>query len=253
MNSLSMSQTGTASELTNPISLSEQQSSSFGRILIIEDDRAIQKALQRLFQSERYEVDLARDGTAGLELLRNSPPDVLILDLRLPGKPGEEVCREIKQSFPNLPLIVLSGKAEEVDKIFLLEIGADDYVTKPFSPKELFARVRAAMRRSTQKNYGDLFRFDEVIVSFSKMEVTRLGQPVTFTAQEFKTLRFMLENAGRLLSRDELLNKVWGYQHYPTTRTVDNHILKLRQKLERDPSSPVHFLTLHGAGYKFVP
>ena len=252
MNTLSTFTTGAASALALPISLSEQQSRSLGRILIIEDDLAIQKALKRLFESEGYEVDLAQDGTAGLELLPNSP-NVLILDLRLPGKPGEEVCREIKQSVPNLPLIVLSGKAEEADKVFLLEIGADDYVTKPFSPKELFARVRAVMRRSRLKTSSDLFRFDDVIVSFSKMEVTRLGEPVTFTALEFKTLKFMLENAERVLSRDELLNKVWGYHNYPTTRTVDNHILKLRQKLERDPSSPVHFLTLHGAGYKFVP
>jgi DNA-binding response OmpR family regulator len=140
-----------------------------------------------------------------------------------------------------------------VDKVLLLEIGADDYVTKPFSPRELFARVRAAMRRSRRTNSGDLFLFDDVIVSFSKMEVARNGASVAFTAQEFKTLKFLLQNAERVVSREELLTKVWGYQNYPTTRTVDNHILKLRQKLERVPSSPVHFLTVHSAGYKFAP
>ena len=247
-------QTGIPSGPTIPISPRlAPRLTSLGRILIIEDDRAIQKALKRLFESEGYDVDLARDGTAGLESLRNAPPTVLILDLRLPGKPGEEVCREIKQLAPNLPLIVLSGKSDEVDKIFLLEIGADDYVTKPFSPRELLARARAAIRRYTRTTSDDLFFFDDVVVSFSKMEVTRNGKPLTFTAQEFKTLRFMLQNAERILSRDELLNKVWGYQNYPTTRTVDNHILRLRQKLEREPSSPLHFLTVHSAGYKFVP
>jgi DNA-binding response OmpR family regulator len=140
-----------------------------------------------------------------------------------------------------------------VDKVLLLEGGADDYVTKPFSPRELLARVRAAMRRSRPTDSADLFLFDDVTVSFSKMEVTRNGESVAFTAQEFKTLMFMLQNAERVLSREELLSKVWGYQNYPTTRTVDNHILKLRQKLEKEPSSPAHFLTVHSTGYKFAP
>jgi two-component system, OmpR family, alkaline phosphatase synthesis response regulator PhoP len=223
------------------------------RILIIEDDSAVRRALKRLFEAEGYDVDLAGDGPAGLELFRKVPPSVLVLDLRLPGRSGEEVCREIKQLAPNVPLIVLSGKSDVVDKVVLLEIGADDYVTKPFSPRELLARVRAAMRRSRRTDSGDLFLFDDVTVSFSKMEVARDGEFVAFTAQEFKTLKFMLQNAERVVSREELLTKVWGYQNYPTTRTVDNHILKLRQKLERKPSSPVHFLTVHSAGYKFAP
>ena len=222
--------------------------------MIIEDDSAVRRALKRLFETEGYDVDLAGDGTAGLELFRKVPPSVLVLDLRLPGRSGEEVCREIKQLAPNVLLIVLSGKSDVVDKVVLLEIGADDYVTKPFSPRELLARVRAAIRRSKPTDLGDLFLlFDDVTVSFSKMEVARHGEFVPFTAQEFKTLKFMLQNAERVVSREELLTKVWGYQNYPTTRTVDNHILKLRQKLEREPSSPVHFLTVHSAGYKFAP
>ncbi len=223
------------------------------RILVIEDDSAVRRALKRLFEAEGYGVDLAPNGTLGLQLFRKTPPSALVLDLRLPGMSGQEVCRQITQAAPGLPIIVLSAKSDVLDKVLLLEIGAYDYVTKPFSPRELLARVRAALRRSTRVNVGDAFVFDDVSVSFSKMEVTRGGQPVSLTAQEFKTLKFMIQNAERVISREELLSEVWGYQNYPYTRTVDNHILKLRHKLERDPAYPVHFRTVHSAGYKFVP
>jgi two-component system, OmpR family, alkaline phosphatase synthesis response regulator PhoP len=206
LNTSSILQRRTTSEPAISNSPALEQVSSMERILIIEDDSAIQRALKRLFESEGYYVDAARDGTAGLELFRNALPSVLVLDLRLPGRSGEEVCREIKQLAPDLPLIVLSGKSDVVDKVLLLEIGADDYVTKPFSPRELLARVRAAMRRSRRTNPGDLFLFDDVTVSLSKMEVTRNGESVGFTAQEFKTLKFMLQNAERVVSREELLN-----------------------------------------------
>src|SRR5438552_2919494 len=215
------------------------------KILVVEDDLAVQKALRRLFESEDYAVELTPDGKTGLEAFRSSPPSAVVLDLRLPGLPGHDLCREIKKKAPSLPVIVLSAKADVADKVLLLEIGADDYVTKPFSPRELLARVRAAIRRLKRTDSEDFFLFDDVTVSFSKMEVARHGEFVPFTAQEFKTLKFMLQNAERVVSREELLTKVWGYQNYPTTRTVDNHILKLRQKLEREPSSPVHFLTVH--------
>jgi len=222
------------------------------KILVVEDDRAVQKALKRLFESEGYTVDATNDGTAGLGAFRADPPSAVVLDLRLPGTPGMEVCREIKNQAPSLPVIVLSAAADVVDKVLLLELGADDYVTKPFSPKELLARVRAAMRRSVRQPPSEAFRFDDVSVDFTKMELTRDGQPVSLTAQEFKILKFFLQNPDRVISREQLLNEVWGYQNYPSTRTVDNHILRLRQKLEKDPAYPVHFRTVHGAGYKFV-
>lgn len=223
------------------------------RILVVEDDRAVQKALKRLFESEGYSVESALDGEAGISAFRTSPPTAVVLDLRLPKVSGRDVCREIKDRAPALPVIVLSAASDVADKVLLLELGADDYVTKPFSPRELLARVRAAVRRSTRRSSGAAQGFGDVSVDFAKMEVIRSGQPVTMTAQEFKVLKFLLENAERVVSREELLNEVWGYQNYPSTRTVDNHILKLRQKLEKDPAQPVHFRTLHGSGYKFVP
>jgi DNA-binding response OmpR family regulator len=223
------------------------------RILVVEDDRAVHRALKRLFEPEGYAVDAAFDGQSGLETFRTAQPSAVVLDLRLPGMPGRDVCREIKQTAPAVPVIVLSAASDVMDKVLLLELGADDYVTKPFSPKELLARVRAAVRRSVRPTVSDTYSFDGVLVDFSKMQVMRDNQEITLTPQEFKIVKFMAQNPNRVISREELLNDVWGYQNYPTTRTVDNHILKLRQKLEADPANPVHFRTVHGVGYKFVP
>jgi DNA-binding response OmpR family regulator len=223
------------------------------RILVVEDDRAVQKALKRLFEAEGFAVEVSADGKSALAAYRATTPAAVVLDLRLPAMPGRDVCQEIKHQSPNLPVIVLSAASDVSDKVLLLELGADDYVTKPFSPRELLARVRAALRRTTRAGTSDVIGFDGISADFTKMEVTRDGLPVTLTAQEFKTLKFMAQNAERVISREELLNEVWGYQNYPSTRTVDNHILKLRQKLEKDPGNPVHFRTVHGVGYKFVP
>ncbi len=223
------------------------------RILVVEDDRAVQKALKRLFEAEGFTVEISADGKAALEAYRAATPAAVVLDLRLPAMSGRDVCREIKQQAPALPVIVLSAASDVSDKVLLLELGADDYVTKPFSPRELLARVRAALRRTSRSATSDVNAFDGISVDFIRMEVTRDGQAIALTAQEFKTLKFMMQNAERVISRDELLNEVWGYQNYPSTRTVDNHILKLRQKLEKDPANPVHFRTVHGMGYKFVP
>ncbi len=223
------------------------------KMLIVEDDQAVQRALKRLFETENYTVEIKSDGNSAIEAFRASPPAAVVLDLRLPGLPGNDICREFKKTAPSVPVIVLSAKTAVADKVLLLEIGADDYVTKPFSPRELLARVRAAVRRNTQTDPSELFAFDDVTVDFAKMELTRGDKPVTVTAQEFKLLKYFARNPERVISRSELLDSVWGYENYPSTRTVDNHVWKLRLKLEREPSNPGHFLTVHGAGYKFVP
>ncbi|OLE11571.1 MAG: DNA-binding response regulator [Acidobacteria bacterium 13_1_20CM_4_56_7] len=221
-------------------------------MLVVEDDHAVQKALRRLFEAEGYAVQIASDGNAAVESFRTGTPSAVVLDLRLPGLSGREVCREFKQSSPAVPIIVLSATSDVSDKVLLLELGADDYVTKPFSPRELLARVRAALRRTVRPAATQKFSFADIFVDFTKMEVIREGKALALTAQEFKTLKFMVQNPERVITRDELLNEVWGYHNYPSTRTVDNHILKLRQKLEKDPANPVHFRTIHGVGYKFV-
>src|SRR5438874_4927848 len=222
-------------------------------ILVVEDDRRIQKSLARLFESEGYRVEIAKDGVSGLTSFRASNPAAVVLDLKLPGVSGRDICREIKHTQPGLPVVILSAVANVADKVLLLEIGADDYVTKPFSPRELLARVQASMRRASRlAAVPETFSFDDISVNFTKMELTQAGKPIALTAQEFKVLKFFIQNHDRVISREELLNEVWGYQSYPSTRTVDNHILRLRQKLENDPSHPLHFKTVHGAGYKFV-
>ncbi len=222
------------------------------KILVVEDDPAVQRALRRLFEAEEFVVEAVADGKTALEAFRIGAPSAVILDLRLPEISGNEVCREIKKKAPTLPVIVLSAKTDVTDKVLLLELGADDYVTKPFSPRELLARVQAALRRTSRIGFGDVFTFGNISVDFAKMEIVRKGQAVSMTAHEFKLLKFLTQNAGRVIPRSELLNEVWGYQHYPSTRTVDNHIWKLRLKLEDAPDNPVHFLTVHGAGYKFL-
>jgi DNA-binding response OmpR family regulator len=226
------------------------------RILIVEDDHRVRKALRRLFEPEGYEVQEREDGDAGIEAARTSPPAAVVLDLRLPGLSGRDVCRELKSSLPNVPVIILSATTDVIDKVSLLELGADDYVTKPFSPRELLARVRRAIRRTAapaSQVRADTFQFGDATIDFARMHLSRAGQPIAATAQEFKILKFLVLNPERVISREELLNAVWGYQNYPTTRTVDTHMLKLRQKLEVDPADPRHIVTVHGVGYKFVP
>jgi DNA-binding response OmpR family regulator len=223
------------------------------KILIIEDDAAVQRALRRTFESAGFDVSVASDGAIAMEIFRTTLPQLVILDLRLPGKSGQDLCREIKHECSSVPILVLSAASDVMDKVLLLELGADDYVTKPFSPRELLARVRAAVRRLNQASHKvEAFTFDDVEVNFLRMELHRAGQLVPLTPQEFKMLRFFLNNQERVISRTELLNKVWGYHNYPTTRTVDTHILHLRQKLEQNPTDPVHFRTVHSTGYKFV-
>jgi DNA-binding response OmpR family regulator len=204
-------------------------------ILVIEDDPRIQRALRRQFTAESYEVHIEGDGLAGLASCKQLRPAAVVLDLMLPGLSGRNVCKEIKAWSQDTPVIVLSAVTEVADKVLLLETGADDYMTKPFSPRELLARVQAAIRRTRKK------------------EIYKGGALVSLTAHEFKLLRFFLDNPGRVVTREELLSDVWGLSFHLTTRTVDNQVLKLRQKLEADPANPVHFRTVHGVGYKFLP
>jgi DNA-binding response OmpR family regulator len=222
-------------------------------ILVIEDDPRIQRALKRQFTAESYEVHIEGDGLAGLASCKQLRPAAVVLDLMLPGLSGRNVCQEIKAWSHDTPVIVLSAVTEVADKVLLLETGADDYMTKPFSPRELLARVQAAIRRNRKKEEPLPLGFGDVSVDFLKMEIYKAGTLVSLTAHEFKLLRFFLDNPGRVVSREELLSDVWGLNFHLTTRTVDNQVLKLRQKLETDPGNPVHFRTVHGAGYKFLP
>lgn len=224
-----------------------------GTILVVEDDPRMQKVLQRVFAAERYDVVTAGDGQTGLNLFKSQRPIAVILDLILPELSGRELCQSMKAISNDTPVIVLSAVAEVVDKVLLLELGADDYVTKPFSPRELMARVQAAIRRRRRSPAAMTYRFAGCELDFQKMTARKGEIPIPLTSHEFRLLKFFTENAERVLSREELLNEVWGYNCYPTTRTVDNQILKLRQKLEPDPSNPRHLLTIYGAGYKFVP
>lgn len=233
----------------------ELRSGPMEPILVIEHDGALRKILWRLFSLEGYVVDIVPDAACGLESLRQGVPAAVVLDLPRPGSSGRDLCRKIANLISGLPLVILSGSADVADKVFLLEMGADDYVTIPFSPRELVARLRALIRRASRLRPEStaVYVFADVRVDFAKTEITRAGEKIAVTPKEFKTLKFFANNAERVISREELLNEVWGYQHYPCTRTVDNHMLKLRQKLESDPSHPLHFLTVHGQGYKFLP
>jgi DNA-binding response OmpR family regulator len=238
-------------------------------ILVVEDDPRIQKALQRQFSSEGYAVQVVSEGSEAVGVCKELRPVAVVLDLMLPGVSGREICKQIKTASPDTPVIILSAISEVADKVLLLELGADDYVTKPFSPRELLARVQAAMRRAARTEEaraaapagaaagaGDagaaLCRFGEVSADLQKMEIKRAGAEVALTAHEFKLLRYFLTHVERVITREELLQDVWGYNFFPTTRIVDNQVLKLRQKLEVDPAHPVHFRTVHGIGYKFV-
>jgi len=240
-------------ELATEIEKGVSSPVSLGAILIIEDDPRMQKTLERTFAHERYATLIAGDGQTGLDMFRSERPIAVVLDLILPNISGRELCRTFKQLAPETPIIVLSAVSEVADKVLLLELGADDYVTKPFSPRELTARVQAAIRRQRKPAQVTIFRFGDCEVDFQKMIVNRKGKSVVLTAHEFKLLKFFTDHPEKVLTRDVLLNEVWGYNFYPTTRTVDNQILKLRQKLEPDPASPKHLLTIYGAGYKFVP
>jgi two-component system alkaline phosphatase synthesis response regulator PhoP len=222
------------------------------RILIVEDEPDLLRGLELNIKAEGYAVLTARRGDEGLEDALRERPDLVLLDVMLPGLNGFDVCRELRRKAFDGPIIILTAKAEEVDRVVGLEIGADDYVTKPFGIRELLARIRVRLRRRTNSSSDSVLRFSDVEIDFDKHEATRSGTRVDLTGKEFEVLRLLAQNRGRIVTRDRLLEEVWGYEHYPTTRTVDNHILRLRQKLEANPSDPRHILSVYGEGYKFV-
>ncbi len=225
------------------------------RILIIEDDQAILRGLKDNLEFESYEILTAVDGKEGYELARNEGPDLILLDLMLPRMNGYEICQQLRSEGRTTPILILTARGEEVERIRGLDLGADDYVTKPFSVPELLARVRAVLRRT--EGSGPLakvnqLQFDDVIVDFNRFEARNGDQELKLSRKEFGVLRLLAEREGEVVTRDELLDQVWGYDQYPTTRTVDNHIASLRAKLERNPSEPRRLLTVHGVGYKLV-
>jgi len=221
-------------------------------ILVIDDDDNLRDTIGVLLEREGFRALLAADGMTGLDQAILTKPALIITDLRLPGLSGVEVCKRLRSSGVLTPIIVLSAIGEEIDKVLLLEIGADDYVVKPFGTRELLARIRAVLRRQPGAQLKVL-AFADVEVNLERRVVTRRAQEVRFTPAEYNLLTFFLQNPDRPLSRDMILNSVWGYESFPNTRTVDAHVVRLRQKLEADPNCPRHFLTLHKVGYRFLP
>jgi DNA-binding response OmpR family regulator len=225
------------------------------RILVVEDDRAILRGLVDNLEYESYQVSSATDGIEGYRMIREQKPDLIILDLMLPRMSGYELCRKVRAEGDATPILMLTARGEEMDRVLGLDLGADDYVTKPFSVPELMARVRALLRRAQAPRSGTLpdeLRFDDVVIDFRSFEARKGDEELKLSRKEFGVLRLLASRVGEVVTRDELLNEVWGYDQYPTTRTVDNHIASLRAKLEDNPADPRHLLTMHGVGYKLV-
>ena len=223
------------------------------RVLVVEDDPAILRGLADNLAFESHEVLTATDGEDACTVIRDKKPDLIILDLMLPRLSGYEVCRKMRSEGIMTPIVMLTARGQEADRVLGLDLGADDYVSKPFSIRELMARVRAILRRSqSPRRMRDELRFDGVVVDFRRYDARKHGAPLEMTRKEFGVLRLLVSRAGEVLTRDDLLNEVWGYEATPTTRTVDNHVASLRAKLEPTPSQPAHLLTIHGVGYKWI-
>ncbi len=223
------------------------------RILIVEDDPAILRGLADNLACESHEVLTAADGEHGLSQTRTARPDLIVLDLMLPRMSGYEVCRKLRAEGVMTPIVMLTARGDEADRVVGLDLGADDYITKPFSVRELLARIRAVLRRAqVQSALPEELRFGNVVVDFRRYEARKGDRPVDLTRKEFGLLRLLAARSGAPVTRDDLLNEVWGYDATPTTRTVDNHVASLRSKLEDNPSDPQHLFTVHGVGYKWV-
>lgn len=224
------------------------------KVLVVEDDPGILRTVADNLRFEQYDVVTATDGETAYALYRRERPDLIVLDLMLPRMSGLELCQQLRLQDAQVPVLMLTARSEEADRVRGLDLGGDDYVTKPFSIPELMARVRALLRRaSAGSGLPSTVKFGRVEVDFRRYEAHRDGRPVELTRKEFALLRFLASREDTVVTRDELLNKVWGFGSYPLTRTVDNHIASLRAKLEADPGRPVHIQTVHGVGYKFTP
>ncbi len=220
------------------------------RILVVEDEENIALALEDDLKKEGYDVEVARDGNTASRRAREQPWDLIVLDVMLPGKDGFEVCRDLRRARVRTPILMLTAKTQEAEKILGLELGADDYVTKPYSPRELRARIKALLRRATEE-LPEVFRFGEIEVDFTRYEVRRGGQPIDLTPTEFKLLAALIRSRGRVLSRDHLLDQVWGHGVFVTDRVVDTQVTNLRKKIEPEPSQPRYLANVRGVGYRF--
>ncbi len=223
------------------------------KILVIEDEESILMALTDDLTLEGYEVASASDGLDGLSIAKENRHDLIILDIMLPKMDGFEVCKQLRQAGVGTPILMLTAKSQEIDKVLGLELGADDYVTKPFSPRELLARVKAILRRvKTTREEFDIYNFGDVEIDFKKYEVKKKGQPVYLTSLEFSLIGFLIKHKDQVLDRSAILDGVWGEDVYVLPKTVDTHIGHLRKKIEDDPANPKHIIGVRGIGYKFT-
>ncbi len=223
------------------------------KILIIEDDPATVTGLQEGLRDEHFEITYSLFGQMGYEKAKSGEYDLIMLDIVLPDKSGIDICKDLRNAGISTPILMLTAKKEEIDKIIGLEIGADDYVTKPFSLREVIARVKALLRRPIEiKSTIEEYSFGNVYLNFKRHEAKKRNQPIELSKMEFELMNYFIQHEGEVIDRNKLLDEVWGYENYPSTRTVDNFILNLRKKIEDTPSEPKHLLTMHGAGYKFV-
>ena len=222
------------------------------RILIVDDEPAMVRGLEDNLRFEGYQTLSAANGREGLALALLEGPDLILLDVMMPEMSGWDVLRALGKKGLDVPVIMLTARGEEMDRILGLELGADDYIAKPFALRELLARVRAVLRRPGPRQRFEEFRFGDVRLHLRARQVFRAGTEVRLTRKEFDLLRYLVEHRGEILTRERLLDEVWGYERFPTTRTVDTHVLRLRQKFERDPEHPAFILTVHGQGYRFA-
>ena len=223
------------------------------KILIIEDDPATLTGIEETLKEEHFDVATVMSGQMGYDKAKEGKYDLIILDIMLPEKNGIDICKDLRKNNVNTPILMLTGKKEEIDKVIGLEIGADDYVTKPFSIRELVARVKALLRRPQEiRSEVEEYSFSNVYLNFKKQEAKKGAELIELSVMEYKVMKYFIQREGEVIERNKLLDEVWGYENYPSTRTVDNFILNLRKKIEDDHSNPKHLLTVHGAGYKFV-